>query len=40
MEEPASAAEAPTSATTAPAGATAVPPEPLRKRKWGFSNLR
>jgi hypothetical protein len=40
VEEPASAAEAPVSATVAPAGTTAVPPEPSRKIKRGFSNLR
>jgi hypothetical protein len=28
------------STTAAPAGTTAVPPEPSRKRKRGFSNLR
>jgi hypothetical protein len=33
VEEPASAAEA-------SVGATAAPPEPSRKRKRGFSNLR
>jgi hypothetical protein len=40
LEEPASAAGAPASATAAPTGATAAPPEPSRKRKRGFSNLR
>jgi hypothetical protein len=32
--------EEPASAVDAPAGATATPPEPSRKRKRGFSNLR
>jgi hypothetical protein len=40
VEEPASAVEAPAGATAALAGATAMPPEPSRKRKRGFSNLR
>jgi hypothetical protein len=40
LEEPASTAEALASATVAPAGATAASPEPSRKRKRSFSNLR
>jgi hypothetical protein len=32
--------EAPAGATEAPAGATEVPPQPSRKRKRAFSNLR
>jgi hypothetical protein len=40
VEEPANAAEAPASAMAAPMGATAAPPEPSRKRKRDFSNLR
>jgi hypothetical protein len=35
-----SSVEAPVGATEAPAGATVAPPEPSRKRKGGFSNLR
>jgi hypothetical protein len=35
-----SSLEAPVGATEAPVGVTVVPPEPSRKRKRGFSNLR
>jgi hypothetical protein len=40
VEALASTAEVPASAMAAPAGTTAAPPEPSRKRKRGFSNLR
>jgi hypothetical protein len=40
VEEGTRAAEAPASAAATTTGATAAPPEPLRKRKRGFSNLR
>jgi hypothetical protein len=40
VEEPESVTEALASATEPLASATAALPEPSRKRKWGFSNLR
>jgi hypothetical protein len=32
--------EVPTGTMEAPVGAVEAPPEPSRKRKWGFSSLR